>query len=150
MNNCLGVFYFKDTLPWDLWSCKKKYLLAYKSENIAPAPWALGNGGENRNWKCPGCTELCSRNPWGRNDFRTPFPRTKSGLALFGVKLIGEEILRGDFHLCVWLGNWESCCFPWGKSWVFYSLHPWQLIPNPEDPPVRDPGSPFWVLFPWK
>lgn len=56
MNNCLGVFYFKDSLPWDLWSCKKKYLLAYKSENIAPTPWALGNGGENRNWKCPGHT----------------------------------------------------------------------------------------------
>lgn len=115
---------------------REKYLLACKSENIAPTPWALGSGGENRNRKCPGPTELCDRNPWGGNHFRTPFPRTESGLALFGVKLI--LILKTDFHSCAWLGNWESCCFPWGKPWGFL-FPPSQILRVP-----LDLGSPFF------
>lgn len=126
---------------------RKKYLLAYKSENIAPSPWALGNGGEKRNWKYSGHTKKSLR----RELIQDTFPKDKICFGLGGVKFICEEIPDPDFHSCVvWGIGRAGLVFFFGEnpgyfiySYIkFFFIYIYISIPNPGGVPGA--GIPFF------
>lgn len=113
----------------------KKYLLAYKSENIAPSP------GEKRNWKYSGHTKKSLR----RELIQDTFPKDKICFGLCAVKFICEEIPNADFHSWVFwgIGNWNSwVVFFLGRKILDILFCPSQMLGVP-----LELGSPFWVLF---